>query len=168
MIDELREDNPGATRAWYQQFWPWFLILLPASVVVAGLTTLYIANRYSDDLVVEDYYREGLAINRQLEKKRRAADLGISVSPVFNQHSVAVQVIGPLEPTELFLLLSHPLESDRDFWVQLSQIEPGYYAAVIPHPVAPRWHWTIEQRAEPGWRLDGTVDSDNLGSPGEN
>ena len=34
------------TVPWYQQFWPWFLILLPASVVVAGLTTLVIANRH--------------------------------------------------------------------------------------------------------------------------
>ncbi|MFT7320700.1 FixH family protein, partial [Congregibacter sp.] len=32
---------------WYQQFWPWFLIALPGSVVIAGLSTLYIANRYS-------------------------------------------------------------------------------------------------------------------------
>ena len=33
------------TTPWYRQFWPWFLIVLPGSVVVAALTTVYIANK---------------------------------------------------------------------------------------------------------------------------
>jgi len=69
------------TQPWYRQFWPWFLILLPASVVVAGLTTLVLANRHADDLVVDDYYKDGLAINRKLEKQQRADQQGISVNP---------------------------------------------------------------------------------------
>ena len=73
-----RQFSGADTRPWYRQFWPWFLILLPASVVVAGLSTLYIANRHADDLVVDDYYKDGLAINRQLEKKQRANVLGIT------------------------------------------------------------------------------------------
>ena len=28
---------------WYRQFWPWFLFGLPGIVVVAGLTTWWIA-----------------------------------------------------------------------------------------------------------------------------
>ena len=75
---------------WYRQFWPWFLILLPASVVVAGLTTLYIANRHADDLVVDDYYKDGLAINRQLEKKQRAADRALRRNSRFTGDTVSV------------------------------------------------------------------------------
>jgi hypothetical protein len=30
-------------RSWYKQFWPWFLISLPASVVVASMFTISIA-----------------------------------------------------------------------------------------------------------------------------
>ena len=48
-----RRIPPEDTQPWYRQFWPWFLISLPASVVVAGLSTLYIANRHADDLVVD-------------------------------------------------------------------------------------------------------------------
>ena len=40
---------------WYKQFWPWFLILLPGTAVVATLYTVVIANQYADDLVVDDY-----------------------------------------------------------------------------------------------------------------
>ncbi len=66
----------GDTQPWYRQFWPWFLILLPASVVVASLYTVYIANRGADDLVVDEYYKDGLAINRQLEKEQRSLATG--------------------------------------------------------------------------------------------
>ena len=44
-----RED----TKPWYRQFWPWFIIALPASAVVAGLTTVWIAMQTTDSLVVQ-------------------------------------------------------------------------------------------------------------------
>lgn len=66
----------GDTQPWYRQFWPWFLILLPASVVVASLYTMYLASSGADDLVVDEYYKDGLAINRQLEKSNAARRWG--------------------------------------------------------------------------------------------
>ena len=43
---------------WYRQFWPWFIIALPASAVVASFFTLYLAISNPDQLVVdEDEYR---------------------------------------------------------------------------------------------------------------
>ena len=66
------------TLPWFKQFWPWFLIALPATVVVAAFVTLYIANRHSDDLVSKDYYKNGLAINLQLESKNLAEELLIT------------------------------------------------------------------------------------------
>jgi len=98
----------GDTEPWYRQFWPWFLILLPASVVVAGLTTLYIANRHADDLVVDEYYKDGLAINRQLEKKQRAEQQGIAASLVFSGSRVSARVSGPVDAQQLRLFMSHP------------------------------------------------------------
>jgi hypothetical protein len=39
---------------WYRQFWPWFIIALPATVVVASFFTLWIAISNPDHLVVSD------------------------------------------------------------------------------------------------------------------
>ena len=143
---------------WYRQFWPWLLILLPASVVVAGLITLYIASDGADDLVVDEYYKNGLAINRQLEKKERAAELGISASLEFSKYSVAVSLEGQVSAQTLYLVLSHPLEADRDFTVELQRVEAGFYAGTLAQAIFFRWHWTLENRMQPQWRLDGSVD----------
>ena len=56
----------GDTLPWYRQFWPWFLIALPACVVIAAIATALIASRHADDLVADSYYKDGLAINRRL------------------------------------------------------------------------------------------------------
>ena len=152
----------GDTRPWFRQFWPWFLIALPASVVVAGFTTLYIANRHADDLVVDDYYKDGLAINRRLEKKQRAATLGISARLNFRPDSVSVTVAGPVTGEELLLMLSHPLEADRDFRVALTKLTTGIYRGQLQTPVSPRWHWTIEEKLSNSWRLDGVVEATDI------
>jgi hypothetical protein len=143
---------------WFRQFWPWFLILLPASVVVAGLTTVYIASEGADDLVVDEYYRDGLAINRQLEKKQRATTLGVQATLEFSKYSVALKLDGPESPATLHLLMSHPQEADLDFNIELHRVEPGFYAGTLPKPLSSRWHWTLEHRIEAGWRLDGSID----------
>jgi len=155
------------TKPWYRHFWLWFLILLPASVVVASLVTMYIAYYGADDLVVDEYYKDGLAINRQLEKIQRSTELGISAEVSFSSDYVTAHVEGPVNAPSLNLLLSHPLEADRDFPLSLSQIAPGIYQAPLPAAVAPRWHWTLSLPQPDGWRLDGIVqhlDSGDAGS----
>ena len=150
------------TLPWFRQFWPWFLILLPASVVVAGFLTLFIANRYSDDLVVDEYYKNGLAINRQLEKKQRAHTQGIAAQLSFRPKSVRVTLTGPVNDETLHLLLSHPLEADRDFELTLVRTRQGIYEGLLEQVIAPRWHWILEVEQPHGWRLDGAVQADDI------
>lgn len=48
--------------AWYKQFWPWFLIVLPGAVVIASVVTMNIAFKYADQPVVGDYEKHGLTV----------------------------------------------------------------------------------------------------------
>ena len=157
-----RED----TLPWFRQFWPWFLILLPASVVVAGISMVFIANRGADDLVVDEYYKDGLAINRKLEKKDRARELGISATLRVEGQDVIVWTRGPVQDSRLQLQLSHPLESSRDFTVALVQSVPGEYRGRLNADVAPRWHWALLSEGERPWRLDGSIAAADLGGTG--
>lgn len=149
------------SKPWYKQFWPWFLMSLPATVVVAGFVTLYIAHKHSDDLVVDEYYKDGLGINQQLEKKQRASQLGISATLSFTQaasrNEVTIFVEGNQSEGELSLSLSHPLESDRDFVVALQQVEQGVYSGEFHSAIATRWHWILDFVGATTWRLDGAV-----------
>ncbi len=162
--DRLRREDD---EPWYRQFWPWFLIALPGSVVIAGLSTVFIANRHADDLVVDDYYKDGLAINQQLERQRIASELGLEASVTVLDRVVQVRLDGGSYDQELELRLSHPLEADRDFSLQLAARAPGLYVGEAPAAPAPNWHWTLDS-ADGGWRLDGSLTAgDFLDSPGD-
>ena len=45
---------PGQIEPWYRQFWPWFIIALPASAVIASFISLWLAVSNPDHLVVTD------------------------------------------------------------------------------------------------------------------
>lgn len=65
MNTPLRTD----TKAWYQQFWPWFLIILLASAMTMGFVFLYLAVNGADPVIDENYYQHGLDINKTLPDK---------------------------------------------------------------------------------------------------
>ena len=51
--------NNQTEQPWYRQFYPWMLIALPASAVIAGFITLYLAISRPDALVRKDCVRDG-------------------------------------------------------------------------------------------------------------
>jgi hypothetical protein len=156
------------TKPWYRQFWPWFLILLPASVVAASVYTAYIAHQGADDLVADEYYKDGLAINQRLAKQQVAQSLGIWARLQFVDGAVSVNVAGPVTESELRLSLAHPLEADRDFAVTLARVGPQSYRGALPQDVAPHWHWTLEQPRESAWRLEGRVQVADIANANRN
>ena len=58
------------TVVWYKQFWPWFLIILPLVVVIASLYTVYLAVSDPDPVIEDDYYHQGLTINKRIEAQK--------------------------------------------------------------------------------------------------
>jgi hypothetical protein len=49
----------GQNLPWYKQFWPWFIIALPASAVIASFISLWLAVSNPETLVVtENEYRQ--------------------------------------------------------------------------------------------------------------
>ncbi len=151
------------TLPWYRQFWPWFLFGLPAVVVVAGLTTWWIAARNADHLVAVDYYKQGLAINREMRKQERASELGIIADLELLPGLVQVKLLGREQPAALQIYFSHPLDATRDFELRLARVQPGTYQAQLQEPLEYRWLWRIEPlgsaKQEP-WRIDGDIDVD--------
>ena len=55
---------------WWKFPLVWMVIAGPAIVVVAGFATLWLAIRTPDPVVSQDYYRQGIEINKTLADER--------------------------------------------------------------------------------------------------
>ena len=147
-------------KPWYRQFWPWFLIALPAISVVAGLSTLAIAILNQDSLVRDDWYKDGKAINQSLARDDAAALLGISTE--LKRDSVTGEINATLvspksiaTPETLTLILSHPTLATQDQSVVLTRRADGHYQGMLTHGLQGR-HYIELGNAE--WRLRSTRD----------
>ena len=59
MTQENYRQTSTDTRPWYKEPWPWVVIAIPASAVIMGIITLYLALTHPDQLVVDEkQYRE--------------------------------------------------------------------------------------------------------------
>jgi len=120
-----RED----TKPWYRQFWPWFIIALPASAVVAGLTTVWISMQTSDSLVVRSEDGVTNAADRHMSAQRLASELGLAALVEIDHDTGTVAAVmrsGDLAevPAALDFELSHPAFADRDQRITLSIAMP--------------------------------------------
>jgi uncharacterized protein len=139
------------TLPWYREPWPWLLMSGPAAVLVAGAVTTWIAFATADGLVAEDYYKQGLAINKVLKREEAARRLGLSAEVVLQAGKIRVELKGE-EPPVLFVHLAHATRAGHDLRLRLARSPSGAYEADLP-PL-PQGHWRIVLE-DPGgsWRL---------------
>lgn len=145
-------------RRWYREPALLALLLGPLVVVVASFITLALAARSDDGVVVDDYYKQGLAINRTLDRDRAAARLHYQAElHIPAAHSrVILRLHGPHPlPDVLNLRLAHPTRAGMDQAVTLHRTPDGTYAGSL-EPLPPA-HWEVKLE-DPGrqWRLTGT------------
>ena len=169
---------PDATLAstlplrWYRQRWPWLLMLGPATVIVAGAITVWLAIASEDGLVSDDYYKRGLAINRTIERTALAEALGLRAVVDVAANGVAQVTLAAAsdatlaETSALRLTLAHPTRAGHDVQATLSRVAPGRYAGSIAAAAPGRWRVIVESDR---WRLpavdvDGRVDGVELGA----
>lgn len=151
------------TTPWYRQFWPWFLIALPAVAVCASLYTVYLAASAPPALVVEDYKKIGLATRQDYERDEQARSLNLEAGLTVGQGDAPVlslTLTGNLDqaPNNLVLKLSHPTLSELDQRVILLA-EGDEYVGVLPTRQA---RYYVQLEPEDGtWRLSGQMNADS-------
>ena len=141
----------ATAQPWYREPWPWILMAGPAVVVVASIFTAWLAVRSNDGLVVDDYYKQGLAINRTLKRSDVAARLGIRAELHLVHGHVRVLLSG-VGGSALQLRLVHPTRAGMDQRVKLNMVRPGVYEGELAPARAGRWYVVLEQQ---DWRLAG-------------
>lgn len=144
------------SKPWFKEPWPWLLAIMPLTAVVAGGFTVWFAVSSNDGLVVDDYYKQGKAINQARERDRQAQALGIRAQLQPQGTSLHMQLEGrmPTPPGQLTLKIMHPTRGGDDHDVMLNW-NGSTYAGQLPQLTGA--HYKLQLTPEYGdWRLTGT------------
>ena len=122
----------------------------PAAVLVAGAFTTWIAFSTKDGLVADDYYKRGLAINKELRKEDAAQRLGISIEVLRENEVLKIRIVGD-HPPALFVQLTHATREGNDVRLRLARVGDAYEAPLPP--LAPG-HWrAVVEDPQGTWRI---------------
>ena len=141
---------------WYKHRWPWLLMLGPFVVLVAGFVTMWISFSGADALVVDDYYKQGKAINQDLRRDRVASNLGLQFSLRYDAASgnLVGGMKGLTNQLPLTLLLIHPTVPQKDKRMVVTPDSEGQFSLSLP--MLERAHWQVQiEDAARSWRLQG-------------
>lgn len=164
MPTQQRQDRDS--QPWYRQFWFWFLMTPLIAVVFVVAVLLTVAFYNADDVVLDNYYREGRGVNQVFEQDVRAQQLGLNATLNFDRMSGEVLVdISANEalPEQLLLLMDHPVSARLDQRVYLREFQPGRYRGDMDTEPQHRWYLYLlpelspELRAEAEWRLRAEI-----------
>lgn len=140
-----------STLPWYRHRWPWILMAGPAAVVVAGAATIWIAFATADGLVAEDYYKQGLAINKVIAREEEARRRGVAADLSLSGGRIRVDLRND-EPPAVFVHLVHGTRAGYDQRLRLARTAAGTYEAELPELPAGRWRAAIED-PQARWRI---------------
>lgn len=147
---------------WYKE--PWMLLVVggPVIVVIAGIITFYIAWQGSDKIISKDYYKQGLNIDKDIQRDAKAVKnkmrAMLELDSATGKISLQLESAAIL-PSAVTLNISASSSSavyELLHKVTLSQMKPGIYEGTLK--IASNsanfnlalWHIKIEAA---DWRL---------------
>lgn len=165
-------DNPE--KPWFQQPFVWMVIGIPLSSVIVGMVMLWLSIVSFDGMVADDYYKQGLQINRVLDRERAA--LAAQLSGTFTLHetqsrlSLASADSAYRLPARVQVQLSYATSAGQDQTFTMvradEQAADEYRGPALTLPQG-RWYVYVSSVDElagtqPPWRLNGV-----LSTPGD-
>jgi len=142
--------------SWFKQFWPWFLIALPMVAVVGSISLVFTAMEQKPDMVVDDYYTKGKAINNDFALINRAKELQIHASIEHNDNALWIRLAGLETNASISLSLYHATLATRDITTMLTANAKGDYHFETDQDLTGKWTLRIEP-FDKAWRLQKTI-----------
>lgn len=145
---------------WYRQFWPWYIISIPLATIIACAIMITLAVRNKDALVVDNYYKQGLAINRTLAQQNAATAIGLQAKAQFDsaqgQLTLRLSANQPVTTPALKLSFVHATLAEQDYVLNLVRQSDGVYVANLQTLKPGNWDLMLEPEDEV-WRLDARL-----------
>lgn len=141
---------------WYREPFVWLIVGLLTVTVVLCFGLLIVAHETDDGLVVDDYYKRGNEVSKDIARDQQAAKLGLSATVLLSDDGKKLRVLlipMPTTPTPLSLTLAHPTLAGEDQTIALSMGKDGMLLGQLTKPLAPH-RWLVQLAdAKAGWRL---------------
>ena len=135
----------------------WLVISIPLSAVVYGIFFLTVSITSFDGMVVDDYYKVGKQINRELKRDKAAQTHGLRAQVSVDGDTLVVFIssnpnYSPPPALEISFFYSTRADIDKETFVE--QTSPGIYKGPVPKLETGRWNVQI---ASDDWRLLGSM-----------
>ncbi|NIB41950.1 FixH family protein [Pseudomaricurvus alkylphenolicus] len=171
-----QDPNQQDEGPWYKQPWCWFVLAPLIAVMLAWIPFMTIAVKDADDVVIDNYYKEGRMINQRFDQDQRAQQLGLTGELLIDlEVGEVILKLGSRQPDVVLpetiaLHLDHPVEADNDLTLELKHSYAGQYRADLEQRINHRWYLRLEpvsdaeskadseERAMSDWRLTGEID----------
>ncbi|MGR5131795.1 FixH family protein [Vibrio alfacsensis] len=146
-------------KPWYKQFWPWFLIILPLTVIVWTIVTVVVFASNSVSLVAEDYYKKGKGINIDISKMNVARDLGLNATVSSDNDTIVITFVKGKLPhfPALTATFTHRTLPDRDFTKLLTADAKGNYRLAADESIQGPWFVELQPHNKE-WMIQGRVE----------
>ncbi len=156
---------------WYQEPWVWFILTVIFVSVTWGSYRVYFAFQNADQVVVDDYYKVGKAINQDLSRDHLASELKIAGRIVVKPESGAIEVEmkGDVDnwPQQLrmHIMPTAPKEENQTLALVQTPARENFYRGQPRNMPIGRYYIQIETLDElvpevgfkSGWRLNREV-----------
>jgi len=141
---------------WYRQRWPWLLIAGPATVVLASLASAWLAVSSDDGVVAQDYYKQGLLINKRLRDAKPDPQRSLGAVIKANRDGVVrVSIEGvPGSARTAMLTIAVPGAAGSDEIVTLTRDDDGDFVGRLREQKRGHSIVTLEVG---GWHLPVTA-----------
>jgi hypothetical protein len=148
------EEN-AIRRPWYREPMVWLVILFPMLAVCGGITTLFLAVRSDDGLVVDDYYKRGLEINKTLERDHQAETYALKAKLDVNPetHAFSMNLAADRSftyPAQITVTFVHATRSGLDRRMLALRQDGTLYTGALPQLAKGDWYVHLEAD---NWRL---------------
>lgn len=150
---QLAEQN----KPWYQYPLVWMMIAIPFSAVIMGVIMIWLAVDTDDGLVADDYYKQGLEINRDISRDKRSTELGLNAVINFDNTARLIKMEfekGQLQayPQNFKLHLQHATRENSDIYVTLNHGMTNQYIGNLKQSISEGvWYFEI---ADADWKLN--------------
>ena len=158
--------NSSHPLPWYREPLVWMVLAIPATAVLGGVVMLVLANATWDGLVADDYYRQGMQINRSLARDAEAARLGLGATVTFpGTGAVEVRLTSTSTSTSTgasagtdgdrpTLRFAHATRTNADVQVRLTRSAGGVWRGTLPPLPSGKWYAELGNER---WRLAAPV-----------